>query len=79
MLEVSKNFLEDLGWFYNFLYSRRNDRVTIQERERMQEENEMSEDKLKKIQDERKRHSTRVNLKQLSCVLIEKRFIFNFS
>lgn len=42
------------------VFVRKNDRVTIQERERMQEESVMSEDKLKKVQDERKRQSTRL-------------------
>ena len=42
------------------VFIRRKDRVTIQERERIEEETNMTEDKHKKMVDDRKRQSTKV-------------------
>ncbi|XP_047124482.1 microfibrillar-associated protein 1 isoform X1 [Hydra vulgaris] len=42
------------------VFVRKNDRITIQERERIQTETEISEEKMKKILEERKRASTRL-------------------
>ena len=55
----------------------RNDRVTIQERERLHEENEVTEEKTKKIVEERKKYSTKVCSSpfQYFCLLCMKNII----
>lgn len=51
---------EEAGLRLKPVFVRKKDRVTIQERERVEEENSMTEEKHKKIMDERKKQSTRL-------------------
>lgn len=51
---------EESGLRLKPVFVRKNDRVTIQERERLQEENEMTEEKQKKVVDDRKKYSVKM-------------------
>jgi len=51
---------EESGLRLKPVFVRKTDRVTIQERERMQEENALSEDKIKKVLEDRKKYSTKL-------------------
>ena len=62
MKEFSNNWIGKYVFITSQIFSPRNDRVTIQDREKMYEENEMSEEKAKKLAEERKRVSTKVNI-----------------
>jgi len=58
--EDSDDSDEEAGQRLKPVFVRKKDRVTIQERERIEEESSMTEEKHKKILDERKRQSTRL-------------------
>jgi len=58
--EDSDDSDEEAGQRLKPIFVRKKDRVTIQERERIEEESSMTEEKHKKILDERKRQSTRL-------------------
>ena len=51
---------EESGLRLKPVFVRKNDRVTIQERERLEEEGEMTEDKQKKLAEERKKTATKL-------------------
>merc|ERR1712080_674264 len=51
---------EESGLRLKPVFVRKNDRVTIQERERLQEESEMTEEKVKKVQEDRKKCATKM-------------------
>lgn len=51
---------EESGLRLKPVFVRKNDRVTIQERERLLEENEMTEEKVKKVADDRKKQAVKM-------------------